>query len=257
MKNHLYKGLLFVIIAVLSACTAQKDTSYFQGLKRNSELSYKINNYSPLTIQSGDILALNIKSLNSEGSAVFNTAAAAGAGDAKGAAGAAGGYLVSEKGEIELPLVHSLKVSGLTLVQAQATIQKAITPYLKEPLVTVSLVNFKISVMGDVSHPDVFSVSSDRITIPQAITLAGDLTSTAKRNNVLLIREIEGERKFVNIDLTSAQLFDSPYYYLKNNDVLYVEAGKSKFKTDSPILKIIPIILSVASLVLVSIQLGR
>src|SRR5258708_5734920 len=105
----------------------------------------------------------------------------------------------------------------------------AMTPFLKEPIVTVSITNFKISVLGDVGHNGVFNVDGDHISIPEALTLAGDLTISGKRENILLIREINGERKYVNIDISSSKIFDSPYYYLKNNDILYVEVGKAKY----------------------------
>lgn len=257
MKNHLL--IAFVIVAtLLSSCASYNKNLYFQGVERNPEKSYKINNFTPSTIQVGDIIGINVKSLNSEGSAIFNTGSVSSSKekDASSSAGGAG-YLVDKNGEIQLPLVHNIKLSELTLVEAQAVIKKAITPFLKEPEVTVTLMNFKISILGDVNKPSVFTVSDDRISIPQALSLAGDLSTTAKRENILLIREIDGNRKYINIDMTSPALFNSPYYYLKNNDVLYVEPGKAKFANQNQFLKILPIVLSVISLGVATYQIAK
>src|SRR5205814_5567994 len=131
----------------------------------------------------------SVKSLNPEGSAIFN--ADNGASAAAGSSGSAGstpsGYIVDSKGNIELPLIHSVKVVGLTLPEAESTIQKAITPFLKEPIVTIHIANFKITVIGDVGGPGTISVSGDHISIPQALSQVGDLTPSGRRDNVLLI----------------------------------------------------------------------
>src|SRR5690606_29409292 len=102
--------------------------------------------------------------------------------------------------------------------------------YLSEPVVNIRMLNFKISVMGDVLRPGVYPVQNERITLPEALTLAGDLQITAIRQ-LILIRELEGKREFIPIDLTSTAFFNSPYYYLKNNDVIYVQPDKTKFAT--------------------------
>src|SRR5690606_10100188 len=132
------------------------------------------------------------------------------------------GYLVDQNGEIQIPLIGSMKVEGLTTAKIREVLQESLLTYLNEPVVNIRILNFKISVMGDVLRPGVFTVQNERITIPEALSLAGDLHITAIRTNVILIRELEGERKFIPIDLTSKEFFDSPFFYLKNNDVIYV-----------------------------------
>jgi len=119
-------------------------------------------------------------------------------------------------------------------------------PYLKEPVVMIKLMNFKISVMGDVAKPGLFKIPSERLTIPEAISLAGDLNMTALRK-ILIIRENDGERLFVTVDLTKKSIFNSPYYYLKTNDVIYVEAGKVKDPTLSQNYQKIGLLLSIVS----------
>jgi polysaccharide export outer membrane protein len=260
MKN--YYLYFFLIIAIVFSSCAYTNSSYFQGVNRNPDLNHKITNYSPLVIQTGDILAMHVKSLSPEGDAIFNseisyttTSSAGGQGNVQpsteGSSSRPTGYRVDSKGEIVLPLVHNIKVAGLTLAEAESLIQKSVTPFLKEPIVTVTLANFRISVLGDVGRNGIFSVDADHISIPEALTLAGDLTISGKRENILLIREVDGERKYVNIDISSSKIFDSPYYYLKNNDILYVEVGQAKYASLNQNSKILPYTLSILSFILV------
>lgn len=261
--KHYYLNFFLILAVVISSCTPYHNSAYFQGLDRNSGISHKIDNYSPLTIQLGDILSLNIKSLNSEASAMFNTDAApssstsAGSPGSSGPSGGGSGYLVDKNGEIDLPLVHKLKVVGMTIDEVQDIIQKAVVQYLKDPTVSVHLMNFKITIIGDVANPNIFTVATEHISIPQALSLAGDITASGKRDNVLLIREINGERKYINIDITSDKLFESPYYYLKNNDMLYVEEGRGKFQTLNPLKQTLPIVLSFVSVLLIAFEVIR
>jgi polysaccharide export outer membrane protein len=259
MKHYLLIFLSFLFIA-LSSCSP-KPQIYFQGLNR-SDIGHKIENYSPLTIQPGDVLGLSVKSLNPEGSAIFESGgSSSSSGSATSGGGGGGGslagYKVDQKGEIQLPLVHNIKLSGLTLAEAQNVIQQAITPYLKEPIVALNLLNFKISILGDVSHPGVFPINSDHISMPEALSLAGDLTISGKIENILLIREINGERKFVNIDIGSDKLFDSPYYYLKNNDILYIEPTKEKYIAVSSASRTVPLVLSMISILLIILEVNK
>ncbi|MGF7081444.1 polysaccharide biosynthesis/export family protein [Mucilaginibacter sp. UYCu711] len=256
--NKNYRFLLFLLTIIYSSCTSYKKVNYFQGLNRNSDISLPIKNYAPITIQPGDILGINVSSLSPEGSAIFNASSNVSTGAQGSDAGnSVLGYLVDEQGNIQLPLIPKIKVGGLTTSEAQSVLQKAILKFLKEPSVNVRLLNFKFSVLGDVAHPGVFNIKNERITLVEALSLAGDLTVTAKRENILLIREIDGERKFVNIDITSSALFNSPYYYLKSNDVLYVEAGKAKYDATSSFTRGLPVFISVISLVLVIFQLAK
>jgi polysaccharide export outer membrane protein len=261
MKKHYF----LILLIGLSSCSPYSNSQYFQGLDRNSEINHKINNFAPTTIQIGDEIGLNVKSLSPEGDAIFNTEisysgtsgnATDNSSSNSGGKGSSG-RRVDQNGEIELPMVHKIKVVGMTIPEVENTIQKAITPYLKEPIVTVQLTNFKITVIGDVGRPDVITVNSDHISIPQALSLAGDITPSGRRDNVLLIREINGERKYVNIDITSNKLFDSPYYYLKNNDMLYVEEGRGKFIPVSPLRTNLSIVISLISLILVLFEVNK
>jgi len=237
MKSNIYalslksakKLIVFAVTVVfLSSCASYKDIPYFQDVNNANITKETLDNYTSLTIQPLDQLSINVGSLNPDASAVFNNNLQnAGANPDN----PANGYLVNKNGEINLPLVGAMKVAGLTTTELSEQLQQKLLVYLKQPTVAVSVVNFKVAVLGDVMRPNIYSSPSERLTIPEALSLAGDLNVTAKRKNVLLVRERDGEREFIPIDLTSKKIFESPYFYLKNNDLLVVQPSKLKLST--------------------------
>lgn len=242
----------FFIISIchISSCGSYRKIPYFQDLNKTIPSKEEINNYSPLTIQPEDILGINVASLNPEASAVFNYNLNTVTGTNNiSSDNPVIGYLVNQKGEIKLPLIGDFKVKDLTTVEASEQIRKKLLTFLKEPVVNIRLINFKVSVMGDVGRPGVYPVQNERITLPEAIILAGDLNITAKRNNLLLIREFNGQREFIPLDLTSKNLFNSPYYYLKSNDVIYVQPGRAKYAGVDNSYRSLSLLLSALSLV--------
>jgi polysaccharide export outer membrane protein len=154
---------------------------------------------------------------------------------------------VDANGAIELPLIGSLKVAGLTTMQARDTIKAKLTKYLKEPTVNIRFLNYKISVLGEVQRPSVYVIPNETITLPEALGLAGDMTIYGKRGNVLIIRDNNGKKEFGRVDLNSRDLFSSPYYYLHANDVVYVEPSAGRIAQTDKIYQITPIILSALS----------
>lgn len=206
------------LFLVFSSCRSYREVPYFQDLKRSSVTEEKINNYSPLIIEPNDIIGVNVLSLNADASAAFNYNPENNPNT---------GYLVNQNGEIKLPMLGIVKVGGLSTEQVRSQLQKSLLTYLREPAVNVRVLNFKISVLGDVARPNVYQVPGERVTIPEALSMAGDLNITGLRN-ILLIRENKGKREYVPIDLRSKDLFNSPYYYLKNNDMIYVNPDKTK-----------------------------
>lgn len=232
MKNNII--LVFVCITALFcfSCGNYNKVPYFQDLNRDAALQQEIKNYSPFIIQTGDILAISVTSLSPEASAVFNynLNKINGVNADNTPTNAVVGYLVDQQGNIQLPQLGTVKAAGLTTADLRDQLTKNLVTLLKQPLVNIRILNFKISVMGDVARPNVYTIDNERITIPEALSLAGDLNITAKRD-ILLIREEGGKREFIPIDLTSKKLFDSPYYYLKNNDVIYVDPDRTKYET--------------------------
>ncbi|WP_421940325.1 polysaccharide biosynthesis/export family protein [Pedobacter sp.] len=229
MRNQPIIYLLIVMSCLLISCSAYKQVPYFQDAELNSVLP--IQNYSPLTVQKNDILGINITSLNPEASAIFNNnlTRTNGSNFDVSPINPVLGYLVDQKGNITLPLLGETNVAGMTTSEVQQKILAKASSLLKEANVTVRILNFKVSVLGDVEHPGVFPVTNERLTVTEALALAGDLNITAKRSSLMLIREIDGQRTVIPIDLTSKDTYTSNNYYLKNNDVIYVQPGKTKY----------------------------
>src|ERR1700744_5152196 len=236
MNSKLTKVSFFVAIIILfcCSCSSYKNVPYFQDLDQNNITREEINNYSPLIIQPGDILAVNVTSA-SAGTEEFNynLNRVSGTNNSQGPESAVIGYLVDPNGNINLPNLGQIKVSGLTTTTLTEQLQGSLAKYFAKPIVNIRIINFKISVLGDVMKPDVYTIQNERITVPEALSLAGDLNITAIRNNILLIREINGKREFIPIDLNSKRLFESPYYYLKNHDVIYVTPNKAKVSSNN------------------------
>ncbi len=141
-------------------------------------------------------------------------------------------YLVNNSGEIDFPVIGTLRVGGLTKNEAESLIRERLRPYLKEaPIVTVRMANYKISVLGEVARPGSFTIGNEKVNVLEALAMAGDMTIYGLRDNVKLIREDEsGKRKIINLDLNNAGIVTSPYYYLKQNDILYVTPNETKAK---------------------------
>ena len=160
------------------------------------------------------------------------------------------GYLVDAEGTIQFPGIGSTAVAGKTRAAVEAALKTALLEYVKDVVVDVRIINFKITVLGEVNNPGVFTVADERVTIPQAIGLAGDFSQNGRRNDVTVIREIDGKRRVARIDFTNSELFNSPFYFLKQNDIVYVEPSlkgvkKSGFIPDIPaLLSLFTIVLS-------------
>ncbi|MDB5110842.1 MAG: polysaccharide export protein [Mucilaginibacter sp.] len=226
-----YFNLFLLFILILSSCTPYKQIPYFQDLNSDQILREKINNYSPLIVQPADVLGINVTSRSPESSNIFNYNLSRVDGNNFNTApdNPVFGYLVDENGFIHLPLIGEFKAAGYTTSQIREKLNTLLLTYYKDPVVNIRILNFKVSIFGDVARPNVYTLQNEQTSILDALTLAGDLNITAVRKNVLLIRMENGERKYIHLDITSKKLIESPYYYLKNNDQVYIQPGRSKF----------------------------
>lgn len=225
-----------LIIPILSlfiatSCVSSKNIIYFQDEPlEQGELS---SEPSQLTYKTDDILTINVSALDPDTVAPFNLPAVSNNVDnitsARGAIQLQT-YLVDYDGNIEFPVLGTLKVAGLTRTELTNLLVEKIKVMANEPIVNVRLVNFTVTILGEVSNPGTFTIQDERITLLEAIGLANDLTIYGKRKNVLLIREVDGKKKFANIDLTSVNTVNSHLYYLQQNDVIYVEQNKTKMR---------------------------
>lgn len=251
-----YNGLLCIgIVVFMTSCVNTRKATYFDGLKDGIITS---NTQVPETvIEKNDLLSISVSSLNQEASAIFNTPNVYSYNLNGITTNSLMGYLVSNDGTIQFPLLGSLKASGLTEAQLKEMITKKLVDQklLTDPIVTVRFLNFRVTVLGEVSHPTVLSVPNEKISLLEAIGLAGDLTIYARRDNVLVLRENEnGDKVIKRIDLNSTELLSSPYYYLKSNDIVYVEPNKSKVASAGRGQQWIPALLSGLSLVAIVVD---
>ena len=247
----------FYLIAAtlfLSSCGVKyKSVPYFTDLPADSVIQEQIKNQAVLKIQKDDILAITVSSLNPEASAVFNlgnTSSVQGGGSAAvDPKLTSNGFMVDQNGAIQLPLIGNVKIEGLSTTEARELIQSKLISYLKEPVVSLRLINFKVSVLGDVGKPGVYPIQNERVSVNEALSMAGDLTITAVRNNVLLVRENQGKRQYIRLNMQSKDLFNSPYYYLQNNDVLYIQPGNAKYASVDSSYRNVSIVLSALSVI--------
>lgn len=258
MKPLKVKALVFILIscALFSSCTNTKQAVYFSNIS-DTEFISKMDNLEPV-IQPNDLLNISVTSMNPEASEIFNVSSATNfrASSATSTISQSPGYLVDSEGYVQFPFLGRIKAAGLTKKAFQQGISNEIVrrKLLLDPIVDVRYLNYKVSVLGEVAHPAVLTVPNEKLTLLEALGLAGDLTIYAKRNNVLLIREEAGVKKLIRIDLTTNELFTSPYYYLKSNDIIYVEPNETKIASAGAARQWLPIIISSLTLVVVSID---
>lgn len=236
------KQLLYIFLALLSAewftsCKGPEELRqqliYFKNLK---DSSLKVAQaYEPL-IQQGDIISISVSGNILEKEAALplleaiNKTSSASGGGTTGAIGisSAEGYLVNEAGSIIVPFLGEIKIGGLTKIQAAAIIQEQLKKEIVNPIVEVRLLNFKVTILGEIGSPGQVKINNDKITILDAIGAAGDLTINGKRDNIMIIRDNNGQKEIGRLNLNDGNIFTSPYYFLKQNDIVYVEMNKLK-----------------------------
>ena len=218
---------LCLISIIITSCASKKDLYYLQDI---DQMSLK-NDFKFLSIQPGDILDIQIKALNPESVLVFQRQSALTPQQGQLQNRAIDGYLVGEDGSITLPLIGSISTSKKTTQTLATDLQDALRPYIKDPTVNIRILNFRVSVLGEVNNPGTFTVLEERISVLQALGLAGDLTINGNRNNITLVRTANGKTENYNIDLTKSEFMQSSFYNLKQNDIIYVQPNTARVKS--------------------------
>ena len=223
---------LLIFLILLSSCGASKsEIVYFQGLNQKGEIlnSSQLRN---LKIKSNDQLSITVTAAEQSAAAPFNLTVMGmnSQGAAFGGGVQMGGnqqmlqsYLVDTDGNIEFPIIGTLQVAGLSRQELQSALKIKISEYVQDPIVNVRILNFQVSVLGEVKGPGTYDINDEYLTIPQALGLAGDLTIYAERSNVLIIRQENDKKVYEYLDLRDPGILNSPYYTLQQNDVVYVE----------------------------------
>ena len=226
---------LLVLITGVMSCTSTKKVTYLYDLKDSNlgSLGNAQYNFENL-IQKNDQLWITVGGSNPLDLVALNSAIGTGSGpggiSTQIGLGAVG-FLVEADGKIKIPYVGKVQAEGLTRLQLEDTLKSLYKDYTKNPVVNVRFLNYHFSVLGEVKNKGSFTMTNERTTILEAISMAGDLTELSKRDNILVIRETNGERTYARVNLLSKNLFKSPYYYLKTNDVVYVEPVSASFVT--------------------------
>lgn len=220
----------FLLVLLVCSCAPRKASVYYQNID-NLTAPENQNTYE-IKIQPDDLLMIIVSADDAESALPFNlttvsipTPGPAGLNNFMGQQSIQN-YLVDANGVIDFPVLGKLKVGGLSRSEVMQILEDKIEKYIKNPIITIRLSNFKVSVQGEVTVPGTFSVNSDRITLIEAISMAKDLTIYGRRDNILIIREVNGVKSFNRVDITKADFINSPFYYLAQNDVVYVEPNK-------------------------------
>jgi polysaccharide export outer membrane protein len=213
---------IIIAVSVFMSCTSSKKNLYFENLPKDTVLHNLVTKDFELKIKKGDILNIGVSSLSAENSDIF-TAPQSSSG---GAGNAASGFLVDINGNILYPKLGVLHVEGLTRDELKNLLMKQLLPYLKEPVITVNFVNHKVILMGEINQ--VLNMTNETMTILEAISQGGGVPATARKDNILVIRENGTDKQFKRLDLSNSSVFTSPFYYLKPNDILYVEPDPAK-----------------------------
>ncbi len=256
--------VLFLLF--LSSCVNTKKIVYFNSIDDTVLTQRGTASLEPV-IRKSDLLNITVSSLNPEASAIFNTpnlvagvsaTSPGGAGNSQATVGPPQytGYLVNAQGMVVYPILGLIKVEGLTKRMLEDTITQMLTQrkLLVQPLVSVRFLNFRVTILGEVAKPSTINVVNERISLLEALGLAGDLTIYGKRENVLLIRE-DGQKKIIHrIDLTSESILTSPYYYLQTNDIVYVEPNRSRIASTSRTQQLLPIVLAGLSFIAIIVS---
>ncbi len=254
MRSRVYINILFIIL-MISSCTSYQSLLNYNESPRIPVGPQVISNFKPLTVQANDILKIQVSSIDAIALQPFKVDSEGGGAQS----GALNDYLVDSEGNIILPTIGKIAVKGLGIEEVKARILKALKPYfVAEPIVQVRLLNFRINVNGEVSRPGSFNVINDRVTIIEALTLAGDFTSYSRRDSILIIRESDGMRSFGYVNFNNAEIFDSPYFYLQQNDVVYVQPDKTIVNSvRDPATRFLPWVSAIASLTAIIISITR
>lgn len=209
------------IALLITSCGTTRNITYLSNLGNSTESTSQVVQQPNIAIQPDDILSITVSSLSIESNAIFNAKAEMGVEELTG-------YMVDEKGIIDFPLIGEVKLAGLTKAEATEVLTKKLNEHVKRPIVSIRFQNFTVTVLGEVNNPSSFRIPSDQVNIFEALGLAGDMTVYGRRENVLLIREKDNIRTTVRLNINDKEILNSPYFYLQQNDIIYVEPDEAK-----------------------------
>ena len=227
MKN---KFFLLFSLALLASCSSRKEIVYFQDAEKLDNMK-SLMKFEPV-IEVNDILSVNVSSLNDEVVEPFRMDLG---GQQSGGGGSQSqgpqGYLVDVNGDIQFPVLGKIPVANKSRSELEAFLTNKIKAYVTDAVVAVRIINFRVIVLGEAGSQTVVPVENERMSIPELFASVGGISYNGKRKNILVIRETDGVRSVGRVDITSADVFSNPYYYLKQNDIVYVEPTYRQVKS--------------------------
>lgn len=239
-------ALFTLSLLVFSSCVNTKKSTYFYG-STDGTIATKTT-VPESFIQKNDILSIVVSSPNPEATAMFNPQIVSGNYNQSLSTDQASntGYLVNGEGFIQFPILGNIKAAGLTKAKLEESISTILVQkgLLRDPVVSIRFLNFRVTVLGEVNKPSVVTMPNEKLSLLEALGLAGDITIYGNRQNVMVIREENQQKTLKRLNLNSSELFTSPYYYLKSNDIVYVEPNKAKVASTSRATQWLPILLS-------------
>lgn len=265
MKQNktLFRNLLLCLIALSAAsCASQKRLAYFRTVDASSAdtiNAHYVVKEEP-TVMKGDQLMISISALDPEAAAPFNLPTAtfqSPANDLVTTTQTLQRYTVDKEGNIEMPVLGDVHVAGMTKTELIEELKTRLEPLLKDPIITVSFGNFYVSVLGEVKNPGKYQVLADRCTLLEALAMAGDMTIYGKRQNVLITRETDGKLEFARINLNEPTAFASPFFFLQQNDVVFVEPNNARALASQNISLYLSMLTSMASMATVIVSVVR
>lgn len=219
---------LLIITSFFGSCASKKDIVYFQPDSLTLNTAFEVQ--AP-KLQVGDVLTISVTADNLKVTEPFNQVSAYQSGTMQSNSPFIPTYTIEKDGTIDFPQLGKIVLAGKTRIEAIRFLKEKIEKYISNPGVHLNITNFKISVLGEVGKPGVYKIENDRVSLIEALSLAGDLTINGIRNNILVIREENGYKKEYRVDLTKRETFNSPVYFLKQNDVVYVEPNGAKVQS--------------------------
>lgn len=252
MSFNYRHAILGVLVSLLIfSCVPRKRIAYFQGIEnlQNTDINFK-----PVTFKPNDILSITVSAANLESVIPFNLMVLSrpltSSREMMSSTNTQEvGYLVDHTGKINFPVLGEIHVEGLNSKELRNLLTERLEEYIKDPIVNVRIMNFTISILGEVTRPGTFTISGERVALPEALGLAGDMTIFGRRDNVLVVREIGGKKQYEFLDLRDSNALNSDFYYLQQHDVVYVEPNSAQ-RQGSSFNRNAPVYVSMASLLL-------
>ncbi len=244
--------IIYLLVVGLSGCLSHKKVTYFNDISESRSGELAIPEAPELRFQPNDVVEVDVTSNSKETNEFFYKP-----GSDVDQSYAGNTYRVSRTGHISLPLVGEVAIGGLTADEANTVVLEKLLTYMKNPTVDIRLVSFQITVLGEVDKPGVYDIRRPSITLLEALGYAGDLTIFGKRDNLLIIRDYAGEKAYYRLSILDTDFISSPGYFLRNNDVVYVEPSKGRTSADDNAYRILPLILSALTFVVVFITLTQ